>query len=88
MGWGASTLPSRFRYKNGFQVDLPAFWNVQFSVSLFPQDAKLLWKLPASHTWLCFYEASKTALAEQYLYSPSLLGSTALLETKGEQCES
>ncbi|CAE7246343.1 GIP, partial [Symbiodinium sp. KB8] len=46
----ASTLPSRFRSEDRFPVDLPAFWNVQFSVSLFPQDAKLLWKLPASYT--------------------------------------
>ena len=46
----ASTLPSRFRSEDRFSVDLPASWNVAFSVSLFPQHAKLLWKLPASYT--------------------------------------
>ena len=46
----ASTLPSHFRSEDRFPVDLAAFWNVEFSVSLFPQNAKLLWKLPASYT--------------------------------------
>ena len=43
----ATLLPCR---EDRFPVDLPAFWNVKFSVSLFPQDAKLLWRLPASYT--------------------------------------
>ena len=46
----ASSLPSHFRSEDRFPVNLPAFWKVTFSVSLFPQDAKLLWKLPASYT--------------------------------------
>ena len=35
----ASTLPSRFRPEDRFVVDLPAFWNVAFSVSLFPRPS-------------------------------------------------
>ena len=46
----ASTLPSRLRTEDRFVIDLPAFWNVAFSVSLFPPQAKLLWKLPAAYT--------------------------------------
>ena len=46
----AAALPERFRSEDRFVVDLPAFWNITFSVSLFPPDAKLLWKLPASYT--------------------------------------
>ena len=46
----ASALPSRFRREDRFAVNLAAFWNITFSVSLFPQHAKLLWKLPASYT--------------------------------------
>ena len=46
----ASTLPSRFRTEDRFAIDLPAFWNVAFSVSIFPPQAKLLWKLPAAYT--------------------------------------
>ena len=37
------------------------------------------------HTWPCFHKASKIALAEQYLYSLSLLGSTALLRVSACQ---
>ena len=46
----ASTLPSRFRTEDRFAIDLLAFWNVAFSVSIFPPQAKLLWKLPAAYT--------------------------------------
>ena len=38
----ATTLPSRFRSEDRFLVDLPAFWNITFSVSPFPSNAKLL----------------------------------------------
>ena len=45
-----ATLPSRFKQEDRFPVDLPAFWNITFSVSLFPENTKLLWKPPASYT--------------------------------------
>ena len=64
----ASTLSSRFRSKDQFPADLPAFWNVTFSVSLFPPDAKLLWKLSAWALLLQSQKNSSSSTSTRFLY--------------------
>ena len=59
-------------------MDLAAFQHA-FSVSLFLQNAKLLWKLPTSYAWLLFGKASEKPW--HYYLSFFFLGSTALLST-------
>ena len=46
---GTTVLPPQFKAENRFQVSLQEFWQMQFSVSLFPADKRLLWQLPAVH---------------------------------------
>ncbi|CAE7592117.1 unnamed protein product [Symbiodinium sp. KB8] len=64
----ASTLPSRFRSEHRFAVDLTAFWNITFSVSLFSTAGQTIVEAPSFlHAWPSFYEASQTDVAAPLL---------------------